>query len=103
MLATCCTDSRPAPKEAFPCNGDGEREEWASRMDFDSTFLLLSLIPSGIGLVLFMYGRNAGRSPQVVTGLVFMVYPYFTGGTPALVGVGVLLGGVLYFMIQAGW
>lgn len=74
-----------------------------SGVDFDPTFLMLSLIPSGIGFVLFVYGRKAGRWPQLVTGLVLMVYPYFTGGTTALAGVGLLLGGGLYLMIQAGW
>ena len=72
-------------------------------MDFDPTFLILSLIPSGIGFVLFMYGRKTNRWPQLVTGLAFMVYPYFTGGATALASVGVLLGGVLYLMLRGGW
>lgn len=72
-------------------------------MDFDATLLILSLIPSGIGFVLFTYGRKQQRWPQLVTGLVLMVYPYFTGSTTALASVGVLLGGVLYLMIRVGW
>jgi hypothetical protein len=44
-------------------------------MDLDPTFLMLSLIPSGIGFVLFTYGRKSDRWPQLVAGLVFMVYP----------------------------
>lgn len=75
----------------------------ANRMDLDTMFLMLALIPSGIGFVLFVYGRRAGRWPQLVTGLVFMVYPYFAGSVVTLAGVGVLLGGGLYLMIQAGW
>jgi hypothetical protein len=72
-------------------------------MNFDPTFLMLSLIPGGIGFVLFTYGRKQQRWPQLVGGLVFMVYPYFTGSATALAGVGVLLGGVLYLMIRIGW
>lgn len=72
-------------------------------MDFAPTFLMLSLIPSGIGFVLFVYGRKAARWPQLMTGLMFMLYPYCTSGTTALAGVGLLLGGGLYLMIQAGW
>ena len=53
----------------------------SSDMDLDPTFLMLSLIPGGIGFVLFMYGRKADRWPQLVTGLAFTLYPYFTGGT----------------------
>lgn len=72
-------------------------------MTFDPTLLMLSLIPSGIGFVLFRYGRKQQRWPQLATGLVFMAYPYFTGGTTAMAIVGVLLGGLLYLMIQVGW
>ena len=72
-------------------------------MNIDPTFLLLSLIPSGIGFVLFRYGKKAERWPQLLGGLVFMVYPYFTGGTASLVGIGVLLGAGVYFTIRAGW
>ena len=79
------------------------RKNDGSRMDFDPTVLMLSLIPSGIGFVLFRYGRKAQRWPQLVTGLGFMVYPYFTGSATSLAGVGALLGGVLYVMILVGW
>ncbi len=33
----------------------------SSGMDLDPTFLMFSLIPGGIGFVLFMYGRKADR------------------------------------------
>jgi len=72
-------------------------------MDFDPTLLMLSVIPSGVGFVLFMYGRKSDRWPQLVTGILFMVYPYFTGSTISMVSVGVLLGAMLYVMIQVGW
>ena len=75
----------------------------ASRMDLDPMFLMLSLVPSGIGFVLFVYGRKAGRWPHLVTGLALMVYPYFAGSAVTLAGVGVLLVGGLYLMIQVGW
>lgn len=73
------------------------------RMDFDATLLILSVIPSGIGYVLFTYGRKQQRWPQLVTGILFMVYPYFTASTMAMTGVGALLGGLLYLMILVGW
>lgn len=72
-------------------------------MDFDPTVLFVSLIPSGIGFVLFTYGRKSDRWPQLVTGILFMVYPYFTGTLTAMLSVGVLLGAMLYLMIQTGW
>jgi hypothetical protein len=71
--------------------------------DFDPTVLLLSIVPSGIGFVLFVYGRKEGRWPQLVAGLALMVYPYFTQSVSALVAVGVLLCALLYFALQLGW
>jgi len=72
-------------------------------MNFDPTLLMLSVIPSGVGFVLFTYGRKSDRWPQLVTGIMLMVYPYFTGSTISMVSVGVLLGAMLYLMIQVGW
>lgn len=72
-------------------------------MNFDPTWLFLSLIPGGVGFVLFVYGKKLGRSPQLVAGLVLMVYPYFTPSLTALVGVGVIVGAGLWTAIQLGW
>jgi len=72
-------------------------------MDFDPTLLMLSLIPSGIGFVLFVYGKKSDRWPQLVTGIALMAYPYFTGTVVSMLSVGVLLGAALYAMIQLGW
>ena len=72
-------------------------------MNFDPTLLMLSLIPSGIGFVLFVYGKKQGRWPQLAGGLLLMAYPYFTQSVAALLGVGVALGAVIYYAVQAGW
>jgi hypothetical protein len=69
----------------------------------DPTWLFLSLIPGGIGFVLFVYGKKQERWPQLVAGLLYMAYPYFTAGVPALVGVGVLIGAGLWAAIRLGW
>ena len=39
-------------------------------MSLDPMWLLLSLIPSGAGFVLFVYGKKQERMPQLVAGLV---------------------------------
>jgi hypothetical protein len=70
---------------------------------FDPTWLFLSMIPSGIGFVLFVYGKKQQRWPQLVAGIVFSVYPYFTSSILAMVGVGVALGVGLWMTIRAGW
>lgn len=72
-------------------------------MNFDPTWLFLSLLPSGVGFILFVYGRKQVRVPQLVAGIVMMVYPYFTSSIAALVGVGVAIGVALYVALQLGW
>jgi hypothetical protein len=72
-------------------------------MNVDSTWLMLSLIPSGVGFVLFVYGKKQGRWPQLAGGLLFMIYPYFAQSVVALLGVGVALAAAIYYVLQAGW
>lgn len=72
-------------------------------MNFDPTWVMLSLIPSGIGFVLFAYGKKQNRWPQLAGGLLFMIYPYFTQSVAALVGVGAALAAAIYYALQAGW
>ena len=72
-------------------------------MSLDPAWLFLSLIIGGAGFVLFVYGRKQERWPQLVTGLLLMVYRYFVSGTILLVGVGVVLGVGLWLAIRLGW
>lgn len=72
-------------------------------MNLDPTWLFLSLIPSGIGFVLFVYGKKQERWPYLLAGIVFLVYPYFTDTIFLLLGVGVLVGVALWLAIRAGW
>ena len=72
-------------------------------MDFDANWLLLSLIPGGVGFVLLTYGKKAGRWPHAVAGLLFLAYPYFTESILSLVGVGAVIGFALYMAVQQGW
>jgi hypothetical protein len=72
-------------------------------MSLDPTWLFLSLIPGGIGFVLFVYGKKQERWPHLIAGLVLMVYPYFTQTTPLLIGVGVAVCGALWLGVRAGW
>jgi len=69
----------------------------------DPTWLFLSLFPSGIGFVLLVYGKKEGRWPQLVAGLMFLVYPYFTDSVTALVGVGLALAAALWLALRSGW
>jgi hypothetical protein len=72
-------------------------------MGLDPTWLFLSLIVSGIGFVLFVYGKKRERWPLLVGGLLFMVYPYFATSLVALVATGAVLGLILWYSIRLGW
>ena len=72
-------------------------------MSLDATWLLLSLIPSGIGFVLFVYGKKQDRWPQLAAGVAMMVYPYFATSVVSLVGVGVAISVALWYAVRSGW
>jgi hypothetical protein len=72
-------------------------------MNIDPTWLFLSLIPSGIGFVLFVYGKKQERWPQLAGGLALMVYPYFATSIGTLVGVGLALGAAVWSAVRLGW
>jgi hypothetical protein len=63
----------------------------------DPAWLFLSLIPGGVGLVLFIYGKKEQRWPQLAGGLALLVYPYFTPTMVPLVGVGLLIGAATWW------
>jgi hypothetical protein len=65
--------------------------------------LILSLIPSGIGFVLFVYGKKQERWPHLAAGVAMMVYPYFATSVVSLVGVGVAISVALWYAVRAGW
>jgi len=71
-------------------------------MNLDPAWLFLSLVAGAIGLGLFIYGKREARMTHLVVGLVFMVYPYFTQSVASLVTVGVLLGGILWYLQRTG-
>jgi predicted phage tail protein len=72
-------------------------------MSLDPLWLFLSLIPGGAGFVLLVYGKKQLRWPQIVAGVAFMVYPYFTPTVMSLVAVGTLLAALLWTAIRLGW
>ena len=72
-------------------------------MGFDPALLLLSLVPSGIGFVLFVYGKKQQRRAHLAAGIALMIYPYFAA-TLLQMGVGgALIGGALWYAVRAGW
>jgi len=72
-------------------------------MSFDPTWLFVSLIPGGLGFILFVYGKKEARVPYIVAGLLLMVYPYFTDSLGWLVAVGALIVLALWYAVRLGW
>jgi hypothetical protein len=72
-------------------------------VSLDPTWLFVSLIPGGIGFVLIVYGKKQGRWPQMVAGVLLMVYPYFATSLMSLVATGVVIGFLLWYAIRLGW
>ena len=72
-------------------------------MNLDPTWLILSLVPSGIGFALFMYGKKQSRMPHLIAGLVLMVYPYFATSVVSLLSIGALICAGLWYAVRLGW
>jgi hypothetical protein len=73
------------------------------RVSFDPSNLIAGFVISGVGFVLFSYGRKLGRIPHVVVGLVLMVFPYFVPSVLATIAIGAVLCGLLYLATRAGY
>ena len=72
-------------------------------MTFDPTWLMLSLIPSGLGFMLFTYGRKQQRWPHLAAGVLFMVYPYFATTVTSLLAAGGAIGLGLWYAVRLDW
>lgn len=72
-------------------------------MTFDPTLLLASLIPSGVGFVLFVYGKKEQRWPHLAAGLLLMVYPYFTSSLLVMLTAGAAISLALWYLVRLGW
>lgn len=72
-------------------------------MSFDPAWLLVSLVISGVGLGLFLYGKKQTRIPHLVVGILLMVYTYAVSSVLWMVVIGVLLLAALWLLVRLGW
>jgi hypothetical protein len=70
---------------------------------YSPSWLFLSLIPSAVGLVMFMYGKKQGRTPLTVAGLLYMLYPILTPTVTSLLAGGGLISLGLWYALRQGW
>jgi hypothetical protein len=71
-------------------------------MSIDGGSLFASFLVSGLGFVLFEYGRRMKRPPQVGVGLVLMIFPYFVSNLWAMFGIALVLIIVLWGALMRG-
>jgi len=71
-------------------------------MSIDGGSLFASFLVSGLGFVLFEYGRRMKRPPQVGVGLVLMIFPYFVSSVWGMFGIALALVVVLWLALMRG-
>ena len=72
-------------------------------MSLDPTWIFLSMIPAGIGFVLFVYGKKQQRWPQLIAGIAMMAYPYFATTVMSMTIVGVVICAALWYALRLGY
>tara|TARA_R110002073_G_scaffold31335_3_gene96212 strand:- start:490 stop:696 length:207 start_codon:yes stop_codon:yes gene_type:complete len=58
---------------------------------FDTSYLLISLVFSSIGLGYFIYGRKQKHKIAFYSGLCLMLYPYMISDSMWLIVIGIAL------------
>jgi hypothetical protein len=71
--------------------------------DFDAGAFLASMLVSGIGFVLLVYGKRMSRFPQLAVGLVLFLFPYFVSSVLWMFAIAAVLLGALWFAVRAGF
>lgn len=72
-------------------------------MNLDGNSLLAGFAVSLVGFGFFTYGRKQGRPPQILFGLISMVYPYFVAGPALVFGIFFALLGAMWLAVRLGW
>jgi hypothetical protein len=71
-------------------------------MGLDANALLVSLLFSGIGFVLFAYGKKQARVPHMAAGVLLMVYPYFVSNLIVMAAIGVGIVALVWLAVWLG-
>ncbi len=68
----------------------------------DGSSLIAGLVVGSVGFGLFWYGRKRRRAPQLIVGLIMLLFPYFVSSVPATAALAVGLVGLLWFLVSRG-
>jgi hypothetical protein len=69
----------------------------------DLTSLVAGFVVSGVGYVLFSYGRKLSRTPQLLGGVILMVFPYFVPSVPWMLLIASLLATLIWVAARMGY
>jgi hypothetical protein len=78
------------------------RRRAEQRVSLEPGSILASMLVSGIGFVLFKYGRSQRRMPQTAVGVLMLVYPYAVTDVPLMLQIGTGLLVLLFAAIKLG-
>jgi hypothetical protein len=71
-------------------------------MEISAGALFAMLVISSVGFSFFLYGKKQARIPQLVTGMLLMVCPYFVGDALWMSVVAAVLLAGLWFACRSG-
>jgi len=72
-------------------------------MNLDGNSLLAGFAVSSVGLGFFMYGKKQGRAPQILFGVICMVYPYFVWSPAWMFAILAALIAGMWLALRLGW
>ena len=72
-------------------------------MNLNANSMLASMLIGSVGLGLLIYGKKQIRVPQIVAGIVLLVYPYFVSNVLLMLGIAVAAMGALWGALRLGW
>lgn len=64
----------------------------------DVTYLFFVILFSATGMAYFIYGKKQAAFVPLLVGLSLMIYPYLVSSNTALIGLGIVLAAIPYFV-----
>ncbi|HEV8550790.1 MAG TPA: hypothetical protein VGQ57_17210 [Polyangiaceae bacterium] len=71
-------------------------------MSLEPGSFFVSLLVSGVGFVIFEYGRRMRRVPQIAIGVALLIFPYFVSNVLAMLAIAVVLIVLLWLALARG-
>jgi len=72
-------------------------------VNLDGNSLLASLLIGLVGSACFLYGKRQGRVPQMLAGVVMVIYPYFVPNVAIMLAIAGGLLVALWGVVRLGY